>query len=260
MKVLLVEDDIDTAKMIQAVLCSENIICDISERGESALEIAKIYEYDVIILDILLPDINGQELLKKFRNARVKSPVLVISGLQSTAERVRALGFGADDFMTKPFDKNEMVARIKAIVRRKEGHSSSLIRVGELELNIDTKTIRVVSNNLNIILTNKEYEILEYLMLRSGAIVTKNNFINRLYHGLDEPEQKIIDVFICKLRKKLEDCLGYAGRDYIETIWGRGYVLREPVTLNAKKGDENKTYSAVTSALHIPDNVIPARA
>lgn len=260
MKVLLVEDDIDTAKMIQAVLCSENIICDISEKGESALEIAKIYDYDVIILDILLPDINGQDLLKKFRNARIQSPVLVISGLQSTTERVRALGFGADDFMTKPFDKNEMVARIKAIVRRKEGHSSSVIRVGDLELNIDTKTIKVLPHNINLVLTNKEYEILEFLMLRSGAIVTKNNFINRLYHGLDEPEEKIIDVFICKLRRKLFEYLGHSGRDYIETIWGRGYVLREPLSASNQKENKDPIARVVPTHLHLKDNVIPVHA
>jgi two-component system cell cycle response regulator CtrA len=230
MKVLFVEDDMGTAKMVQAFLCAENIICDISESGEEALQIGKVYDYDVIILDLNLPDISGQELLHKFRNLSIKTPILILSGLQAVQEKVKTLGFGADDYMTKPFVSEELVVRLRALARRAEGHSSSIIRVGDIELNLDTQAIEVKGVPLE--LTGKEYQILEFLLVRKGATVTKNNFLNRLYNSMDEPEEKIIDVFMCKIRKKLQEILGPSGKEYIETIWGRGYVLREPTRYN----------------------------
>lgn len=223
MKVLLVEDDTNTAQTIQALFCAENIVCDITSSGEEAAQINKIYEYDVLIVDLMLPDMSGHELLKEIRNSSISAPVLILSGLQSIQEKVKALGFGADDYMTKPFNTDELIVRVKALARRAEGHPSSIIRVGELQLNLDTQTIE--ARGIPLELTGKEYQILAFLMLRKGATVTKENFLNRLYTGLDEPEVKIIDVFMCKIRKKLAKVV--KGR-YIETIWGRGYVLREP--------------------------------
>ncbi len=226
MRVLLAEDDLDMAKTVQAILCSENIICDISESGEEAWQIGQVYDYDVIILDLNLPDINGHELLHKFRDSSIKSPVLILSGIQEVQEKVKALGFGADDYMTKPFAKEELIVRLKALARRAEGHASSVISVGDIQLNLDNQRVEV--KGIPLELTGKEYQILEFLFVRKGATVTKNNFLNRLYNGMDEPEEKIIDVFMCKIRKKLQEILGEVGREYIETIWGRGYVLREP--------------------------------
>src|SRR3712207_114776 len=130
--------------------------------------------------------------------------------------------------MTKPFHKDELVARINAIVRRSKGHAQSVIQTGELRVNLDTKTVEV--NGSRVHLTGKEYQMLELLSLRKGTTLTKEMFLNHLYGGMDEPELKIIDVFICKLRKKLNQALGLKSGDpgYIETVWGRGYVLREP--------------------------------
>ena len=149
---------------------------------------------------------------------------MILTGLGGVEDKVRGLGFGADDYMTKPFHKDELVARIHAIVRRSKGHAELVIRTGDLLIKLDTKTVEM--NGSPVHLTPKEYQILELLSLRKGTILTKEIFLNHLYGGMDEPLFKIIDVFICKLRKKLTNASG--GKDYIETEWGRGYVLREP--------------------------------
>lgn len=224
MRVLLVEDDSSTARSIELALASEGIICDIAELGEEGLEIGKIYDYDIIILDLMLPDIDGYEVLLRLRAAKVKIPILILSGLSGAEQKIKGLGFGADDYLTKPFNRGELVARIQAIVRRSKGHSESIIRVGKVALNLDSRTVEVDGEPLH--LTSKEYAILELLALRKGNILTKEMFLNHLYGGIDEPELKIIDVFVCKLRKKLAEASG--GDNYIETVWGRGYVLKDP--------------------------------
>ncbi|WP_343559852.1 response regulator transcription factor CtrA [Kiloniella sp. b19] len=224
MRVLLVEDDTATAQSIEMMLKSEGYVCDITDMGEDGLEIGKIYDYDIIILDLMLPDIEGYEVIRRMRAARVQTPILILSGLNGLDDKIKGLGFGADDYLTKPFDKRELVARIQAIVRRSKGHSASLIKTGRLTVNLDTRTVEVDNKLLH--LTGKEYGILELLSLRKGTTLTKEMFLNHLYGGMDEPELKIIDVFVCKLRKKLTNVTG--GENYIETVWGRGYVLRDP--------------------------------
>lgn len=223
MRVLLVEDDSSTAKAIELSLASEGIICDTTELGEEGLEIGKIYDYDIIILDLMLPDIDGYEVLRRFRAARITTPILILSGLSGPDQKIKGLGYGADDYLTKPFNKGELIARIQAIVRRSKGHSDSVIRTGKLSVNLDTRSVEVDSKPLH--LTSKEYAILELLSLRKGSTLTKEMFLNHLYGGVDEPELKIIDVFVCKLRKKLTIAAG--GENYIDTVWGRGYVLKE---------------------------------
>ena len=224
MRLLLVEDDTSTAKSIELMLKSEGYVVDVTDLGEDGLEIGKIYDYDIIILDLMLPDMDGYEVLKRLRAAKVETPILILSGLTELDSKIKGLGFGADDYLTKPFDKRELIARIQAIVRRSQGHSQSEIIIGKVVVNLDTRTVEVDSRPLH--LTGKEYGILELLALRKGTTLTKEMFLNHLYGGMDEPEVKIIDVFICKLRKKLQEASG--GDNYIETVWGRGYVLREP--------------------------------
>ncbi|MGE0735279.1 MAG: response regulator transcription factor CtrA [Alphaproteobacteria bacterium] len=231
MRVLLVEDDTATAKSIEMMLRSEGYVCDSTDLGEDGLEIGKLYDYDIIILDLMLPDIDGYEVLRRLRGANIKTPILILSGLSEMDAKIKGLGFGADDYLTKPFDKRELIARIQAIVRRSKGHSESIIRTGRLTVNLDTRTAEVEEQPLH--LTGKEYGILELLSLRKGTTLTKEMFLNHLYGGIDEPELKIIDVFICKLRKKLSSSCG--GENYIHTVWGRGYVLRDPVEADARE-------------------------
>lgn len=206
------------------MLKSEGYVVDTTDLGEDGLEIGKIYDYDIIILDLMLPDMDGYDVLKALRAAKVETPILILSGLAEMENKIKGLGFGADDYLTKPFDKRELVARIQAIVRRSQGHAQSEIKTGKISVNLDARTVNIDSQPLH--LTGKEYGIIELLSLRKGTTLTKEMFLNHLYGGMDEPEVKIIDVFICKLRKKIEKASG--GENYIETVWGRGYVLRDP--------------------------------
>ncbi len=223
MRVLLIEDDTHTAQSIELMLKSESFNIYTTDLGEEGIDLGRIYDYDIILLDLNLPDMSGFDVLRKLRISKVKTPVLILSGLAGIEDKIKGLGFGADDYMTKPFHKAELVARIHAIVRRSKGHAQSVINIDDLCLSLDSKTVDV--NGARVHLTGKEYQILELLALRKGNTLTKEMLLSHLYGGMDEPEMKIIDVFICKLRKKLANASG--GKDYVETVWGRGYVMRE---------------------------------
>lgn len=224
MRVLLVEDDPTTAKSIEMMLSHANFNVYKTDMGEEAIDLAKLYEYDLVLLDLNLPDMSGHDVLRHLRAARVETPTLILSGEDGTESKLRGFGGGADDYLTKPFHREELVARIHAIIRRSKGHAQSVISTGAINVNLDAKTVDV--GGAAVHLTGKEYQMLELLSLRKGTTLTKEMFLNHLYGGMDEPELKIIDVFICKLRKKLAQANG--GESHIETVWGRGYVLREP--------------------------------
>ena len=224
MRVLLIEDDSATAQSVELMLKSEGFNVYTTDLGEEGIDLGKIYDYDIILLDLNLPDMSGFDVLRKLRISKVRSPILILSGLAGIEDKIKGLGFGADDYMTKPFHRDELVARIHAIVRRSKGHAQSLINTDDLCVNLHSKTVEI--NGARVYLTGKEYQMLELLALRKGTTLTKEMFLSHLYGGMDEPEMKIVDVFICKLRKKLASASG--GKDYIETIWGRGYVMREP--------------------------------
>jgi two-component system cell cycle response regulator CtrA len=230
MRVLLIEDDSATAQSIELMLKSESFNVYATDLGEEGIDLGKLYDYDIILLDLNLPDMSGFEVLRKLRVSKVKTPVLILSGLAEIEDKVKGLGFGADDYMTKPFNKDELVARVQAIVRRSKGHAQSVIQTDDLVIDLDAKTVAV--DGARVHLTAKEYQMLELLALRKGTTLTKEMFLNNLYSGMDEPEIKIIDVFICKLRKKLSGASN--GKNYIETVWGRGYVMREPHQDEAK--------------------------
>jgi two-component system cell cycle response regulator CtrA len=224
MRVLLIEDDSVAARSIELMLKSEMFNVYTTDLGEEGIDLGKLYDYDIILLDLNLPDMSGFEVVRTLRVSNVKTPILILSGLAGIDDKCKGLGCGADDYMTKPFHKDELVARIQAIVRRSQGHAQSFIHIGDLVFNLDSKITEV--NGARVHLTVKEYQMLELLCLHKDRPVTKEMFLNHLYGGMDEPVAKIIDVFICKLRKKLAKAS--MGKNYIETIWGRGYVLREP--------------------------------
>lgn len=224
MRVLLVEDDPTTAKSIEMMLTHANLNVYSTDLGEEGIDLAKLYDYDIILLDLNLPDMTGHDVLRQLRLARIDTPILILTGSDDTENKIRGFGFGADDYLTKPFQREELVARIHAIVRRSKGHAQSITWTGKVAVNLDAKTVEVEGKTVH--LKGKEYQMLELLSLRKGTTLTKEMFLNYLYGGMDEPELKIIDVFICKLRKKIAQATD--NENYIQTVWGRGYVLKDP--------------------------------
>lgn len=223
MRVLMIEDDSSTAQSMELMLKSEGFNVYTTDLGEEGIDLAKNYDYDAITLDLNLPDVSGVDVLRKMRGAGVATPVLIVSGTSDVSMRVKTLDLGADDYLSKPFHKDELVARLRAVIRRSNGHTGSVIRVGNIAVDVAGKTVSV--SGLRIHLTGKEYQMLELLALRRDRTLTKEMFLNHLYGGMDEPELKIIDVFICKLRHKLAGAND--GVHHIETVWGRGYRMSD---------------------------------
>ena len=224
MRALLMENDALTARSIELALSEDGILCDSFSCGEDIM-VSQCQFYDICICDLGLGSNNfdGCDLILQLRAANIRIPILIVSGMSSVENKVRGLGFGADDFLAKPFNRSELVARVQAIVRRSKGHPSSIIKIGKLSINIDNRTVEVAGKPIH--LTSKEYAICELLALRPNTVLTKEMFLNHLYAGIDEPELKIIDVFVCKLRKKIaQEC---DGESYIETMWGRGYMMKD---------------------------------
>ena len=229
MRVLLVEDDPVTATMMRTMFEREDAKVEETSTAEEAMEFAKLYQFDLLIVDLGLPDLGGCALVKRIRSADINTPILIVSASDDPEEKLEAFFSGADDYLTKPFDPRELLARQRAIVRRASGYSGSEIRIGRLSIDMNARSVCVDNQRLPV--TAKEYSILELLALRKGTTLTKETFLDHLYGGMDEPEQKIIDVFVCKLRKKI----AAISKDdpIIQTVWGHGYVLNDT---NAQQG------------------------
>lgn len=225
MRILLIKRDQTIAKGIELLLKSDGFNIYTTDLGEEGVDLGKLYDYDIVLLGLNLQDISGFAVLRTLRIEHVSTPIMILAKSTNVEDKVHGLNLGADDYMTEPFDKAEFIARIHAIVRRSRGHSHSIITTGSLTVNLDVKIVEV--NGKRIPLTGKEYQILELLSLRKETTLTKEMFLNHLYGGMDEPELKIVDVFICKIRKKLEAAMD--GERLIQTVWGQGYVLRDPV-------------------------------
>ncbi|TAL29941.1 response regulator transcription factor [Phenylobacterium sp.] len=226
MHILLVEDNLSTARSVQLNLTSAGHNVTHTTSGEESVELVELYDYDAVLMDIDLEDITGIEALRELRLRKNATPVIILSGTTDVEVKIQALAAGADDYMTKPFHKEELMARITAVVRRSRGHVDSIIRTGAIALNLNTRSAEVAGRQIH--LTPSEYKMLELLSLRKNTVLTKEACLNHLYNGLSEPEPKIIDVFICKLRKKIAGAAG--GDSQIETVWGGGYMLRDAKT------------------------------
>ena len=226
MRILMIEDDAVVSRSVELMLKSESFSVYTTDLGEEGVDLGKLYDYDLILLDLNLPDMSGFDVLRRLRSAKVRTPVMILSGASGTDEKVKGLSTGADDYLTKPFHKDELVGRIYAIVRRSRGHAEAAIQCGDLTIRVEAKQAEINGKVVN--LTGKEYQMLDLLATRQGNTITKEMFLNHLYGGMDEPEMKIIDVFICKMRRKLANASG--GKNYIETVWGRGYVLHDGVS------------------------------
>jgi two-component system, cell cycle response regulator CtrA len=223
MRVLLIEPDRASSEQIQLRLKAEGFNIYATDLGEEGVDLAKADEYDIILLELKLPDITGYEVIRQLRNAKITTPILVLSHLMAIEDKVRAFKIGADEYMTKPFHSQELIARIHAVVRRDRGFSSSIITVGELAINLASKTVE--GSGKSVRMTASEYMVLETMALRRGRFVSSQVFYDRLYGGIDEPNGRIISVFVCKVRKKLVQASG--GKNFIKTVWGQGFMLGE---------------------------------
>ncbi|GBR53090.1 two component response regulator CtrA [Neokomagataea thailandica NBRC 106555] len=246
MRILLVESDLNSATHLTQALRAASYTVDHTALGEEALEMLRHYDYDVVVLELMLNDIEGYDVIRRLRAARISTPVLVLSTLLRPQAKIRAFSMGADDYLTKPHDSGELVARLQAITRRSRGFAEPRLRIANIELDLNSKSVSVSGTPLH--LTGKEYAILELLVIRKNSVLTKDAFLNHLYGGIDEPEMKIIDVFICKLRRKLQAA---KAANLISTVWGRGYILREEPN-NSSEHIPETAYEQSAFTVHAP--------
>ena len=220
MRVLLVESNLRYAASISADLKSETIRTDLAESGDEALYLMRDFQFDLVLLNLTLPDMDGSSLIRQIRTAKHDTPIIALSTVPQA--RLKALAAGADDVVARDIDSAELGARIRAIVRRSRGFAQSQLQIGGLILDVDQHD--VVANGVRVHFTPKEFAILELLVLRRNMILNKETILSQIYGGMDEPEIKIIDVFICKIRNKLSK----AGLPtIISTVWGRGYSVKD---------------------------------
>ena len=226
MRVLIIEDNDATAQQIELMLRARGFVTQVCDGGEEGIQLAKLYDFDAITVDLMLGDYPGVSAIRRIRAAGVRTPVVVVShATRETA--VDALNAGADDVLPKPFHIDELEARLHSVIRRARGHSEELISYGNTA--IDIKSKRMLVNGRPVHLTGKQYLMLELLILRQGSTITPDAFMNHLYGGRDEPEANIVKVFLCKIRKILRA----VGSDIvIETVWGQGNVLRPLVVVD----------------------------
>ncbi len=203
-------------------LRAADIVIEAAETGENALHLARHYDFDIVILDLMRPDMDGYEVIRRMRGGGIRVPVLAVSAASRPEAKIRALWAGADDCVTAPFHKDELLARMRAIVRRSRGYSQAKLGVGPLQLDQDSRQVTV--NGQEVHLSGKEFAILELLVLRKGMVVTRQTFLDHLYGGMDEPMMRIIDVFIRNLRCKLANAGCGA---IVSTVRGHGHIVRE---------------------------------
>ena len=216
MRVLVVEDERDLASAVQKALVEEGFAVDVANDGESGLFNAESWEYDAVVLDLMLPRLDGWEVLKCLRR-RKPTPVLLLTARDAVADKVAGLNAGADDYLTKPFELGELIARLRALIRRSAGKPSPLVRVGDVEINTAARSVKRGGKPVD--LTAKEYALAELLALHRGELVTRSMVYDHLYDENDGTLSNIVDVYVSNLRKKL-------GKEFVETRRGQGYIAR----------------------------------
>ena len=228
MRILFVGGDGRYAESTTAALTSEGFHVSLCASGEEGIELAQHLDFDAIVVNSELRDISGRRVVTKLRATSIALPIVILLDEATPGSRVSALGEGADDCLSKPFHCAELGARLRAVIRRSKSHHHPVIRIGALE--IDTENREVRASGQLIHLTPTEYRMFEVLALRKGQTVRRTTMFETLYDGQDDPEEKVIDVFMCKIRKKI--AAATYGETYISTAWGDGYKLHEP-RLNA---------------------------
>lgn len=222
MRGLLIEDDSAARFGIELVLRADAMCVDSTDRGDDGIETARHYDYDVIVLDLRLPDMTGFEVVRSLRSAKIRTPVIVLSGSAMLEDKIKALRAGADDYLSKPFSAEELTARLRMLVRRSRGHGDPRINFGPMTLDLAAKTVEAAGRR--IALSATEYRILELLSLRRGTVVSKEMLIDHIYGDGEGPDSKAMEVFMHRLRRKL--AAACRGSDLIETIRDRGYMVR----------------------------------
>jgi len=224
MKILIIEDEIELLVAISNYLIKENYICELAENFSKASEKLSIYEYDVILLDITLPDGNGLELLKTVKKCQIKSGVIIISARNSLDDKVKGLDLGADDYMTKPFQLSELNSRIRAVLRRRKFDGTSILNYNEISINTDSKSITI--SGKEVIFTKKEYDLLLYFFINKNRVLTKEAIAEHLWDdNIDLADSfDFIYTHLNNIRKKIKNA---GGTDYIKTIYGMGYKFIE---------------------------------
>ncbi len=220
MKILSFETYQNKKDLFTAFLRSRLAIVDETSDSEEALDLVKFYEYDVIFLRLSEERLIDIDIVRKLRMARVRAPIVVIARMMTESARLRVLQAGADDLIVDALSHEEVFMKVQNLIRRSRGFQDNTLRIGAVEINMNAK--KIFANGKPVTLTKKEYQIAEILALRKGVVLSKEAILDHLYGGLDEPNPKIIDVFICKIRKKL---LNLGVDDFIETNWGRGYMV-----------------------------------
>jgi len=222
MRILVIEDDQETASFIKSGLKRSGYAVDHAADGEKGLELILAYPYDVAVIDIMLPKLDGLSILKKFRSQNMYTPVLILSAKNSVNDRVKGLGLGGDDYLAKPYSFIELLARVRSLIRR-TSITANPTRLKKGELTLDLLTREVIHSGKKIELLPKEFSLLEYLMRHHGEVVSKNMILENLWSYDFEPQTNVVEVMVCRLRNKLDKS---PEKKMIQTIRGAGYVLK----------------------------------
>lgn len=214
-RVLIIEDELDLVRSLEKTLMEEGYAVDTSTDGEDGLFKARSWDYDAILLDIMLPRLDGWDLLKRLRREK-KTPVLILTARDALLDRVKGLDLGGDDYLVKPFERAELLARLRALIRRAAGQPTSTLELGEIVL--DTASRTVMRNGEPIDLTAREYSLVEFLAMHRGSVVTRTMLYDHLFDENEDSLSNLLDVYVAKLRKKL-------GKDLIVTKRGHGYLI-----------------------------------